>query len=358
MAANFFSATEALQVWDNVKDDVKSRIAITRSRDPNSLDYSFITPTLLGGVQKHACADPCVHPSHVGMLTQRWASFLSPRLANFWTCYRTAPSSSGTSGSCCLPIYSCAHNTDPRLSPTRMYSGKSLSSDGKVKLKNQVIDAPWVTPGQFTQAPSLDCIFSQCYSIKSWLDLRSDHVAIVHCSNGRSRSGILIACLLKYIGAFDHASAAFDFFCSARCVGVPIYVLVLHTATVTLNLCIICFRPGYYVTSSRRLRRRTASSLKTWTRPSKQGAIPTGTPCTSSASPFPGSQLTRSRAWRYGTCTAWYSTRMPAGRAPTSARGHLSTATASSGCRMTSWATFPSCAASEDITRSREIKPR
>jgi hypothetical protein len=95
-------------------------------------------------------------------------------------------------------------------------SGKSLSVDGKAKLKNQIIDAPWVTPGQFTQAPSLDCIFSQCYSIKSWLDLRHDHVAIVHCSNGRSRSGILIACLLKYIGAFDHASAAFDFFCSAR----------------------------------------------------------------------------------------------------------------------------------------------
>ena len=48
MATNFFSATEALQVWANVKDDVKSRIAVTRSRDPNSLDYSFITPTLLG----------------------------------------------------------------------------------------------------------------------------------------------------------------------------------------------------------------------------------------------------------------------------------------------------------------------
>lgn len=97
-----------------------------------------------------------------------------------------------------------------------IFSGKSLTPDGTAKLRNQIIDAPWVTPGQFTQAPSLDCIFSQCYSIKSWLDLRSDHVAIVHCSNGRSRSGILIACLLKYIGAFDHASQAFDFFCSAR----------------------------------------------------------------------------------------------------------------------------------------------
>jgi hypothetical protein len=48
MATNFFSATDALQVWDNVKDSVKASIAITRSRDANSLDYSFITPTLLG----------------------------------------------------------------------------------------------------------------------------------------------------------------------------------------------------------------------------------------------------------------------------------------------------------------------
>ena len=87
---------------------------------------------------------------------------------------------------------------------------------GRTKLKNQFIDAPWVTPGQFTQAPSLECIFAQCDSIKSWLDLGSDHVAVVHCSNGKSRTGILIACLLKLIGAFELASNAFDFFCGAR----------------------------------------------------------------------------------------------------------------------------------------------
>jgi hypothetical protein len=30
-----------------------------------------------------------------------------------------------------------------------------MTSEGKIRLKNQIIDAPWVTPGQFTQAPSL-----------------------------------------------------------------------------------------------------------------------------------------------------------------------------------------------------------
>ena len=79
-----------------------------------------------------------------------------------------------------------------------------------------MINAPWVTPGSWTQIPTLDCLLTQCYSIKSWLDIRSDHIAIVHCANGRSRSGILVACLMKYMGAFDNASDAFEFFCSAR----------------------------------------------------------------------------------------------------------------------------------------------
>ena len=95
-------------------------------------------------------------------------------------------------------------------------SGKPFSAVTKAKLRNQFIDAPWVTPGNFTQAPSLESIFSQCDSIKSWLDLGSDHVAVVHCSNGRSRTGILLACLLKHLGAFEHASSAFDYFCGAR----------------------------------------------------------------------------------------------------------------------------------------------
>eukprot|EP00606_Chrysophyceae_sp_TOSAG23-5_P000002 GSChrysophyteH2.ASY1.ANO1.805.1 assembled CDS len=58
--------------------------------------------------------------------------------------------------------------------------------------------------------------FSLCYSIKTWLDLHSDHVAVVYCQNGRSRSGILIACFLKFISAFETTSHAFDFFCSSR----------------------------------------------------------------------------------------------------------------------------------------------
>eukprot|EP00605_Chrysophyceae_sp_TOSAG23-4_P001859 GSChrysophyteH1.ASY1.ANO1.2051.1 assembled CDS len=95
-------------------------------------------------------------------------------------------------------------------------SGQNFSEKVKESLRGQVLDAPWLLPGQFSQIPSLEYIFSLCYSIKSWLDLHSDHIAVIYCQNGRSRSGILIACFLKFISAFETASHAFDFFCSSR----------------------------------------------------------------------------------------------------------------------------------------------
>lgn len=103
-------------------------------------------------------------------------------------------------------------------------SERPLPSEIRSKLKNQVINAPWLTPGSSSQVPSIDSILTQCYSIKSWLDIQSDHIAIVHCTTGRSRSGILVGCLLKYIGAFDYASEAFDFFCRTRYVLLTVFV--------------------------------------------------------------------------------------------------------------------------------------
>lgn len=59
-------------------------------------------------------------------------------------------------------------------------------------------------------------MISICYGIKSWLDIDCNHVAIVHCSNGRTRTGVVIACLLKYIGMMSTVLEAFEFFCGAR----------------------------------------------------------------------------------------------------------------------------------------------
>ena len=101
------------------------------------------------------------------------------------------------------------------LSCYNVCSGRPLTAESKGKLNNQIIDASWVCPGQ-SETPSIESILAQCRSIKSWLDIRHDNIAFVHCSNGRTRSGVLVACLLKYIGAFDRACDAFDFFCRTR----------------------------------------------------------------------------------------------------------------------------------------------
>ena len=95
-------------------------------------------------------------------------------------------------------------------------SDKNMAPGVRSQWDKQVLEAPWTTPAQFSQVPSLECMLSNCYAIKSWLDLRDKNVAVVHCTDGKRRTGILVACYLKYIGAFEHTAHAFDFFCNSR----------------------------------------------------------------------------------------------------------------------------------------------
>jgi len=179
--------SDALQVWDNVNGSVKSTTnvpatatitapsPVTKSKAAGSsgkssgLDMTFITPSLL--------AVGRLNDSRVDSL----AHTLSGQPALFWN-----------------------------------LSGKPLSNTIVRKLHCQVIDFPWTTPGHFTQAPSLECVFRQCYSIKAWLDLKSKNVAVIHCGNGKSRTGILIACYLRYTSAFPRVKDGFEFFCNTR----------------------------------------------------------------------------------------------------------------------------------------------
>lgn len=82
-------------------------------------------------------------------------------------------------------------------------------------MNNRIIDTPWLTPGQFANFPTLSCIHHICYSIKSWIDLNTNNIAIIYCSNG-NRSGILVACVLKYMKSFELANEAFLFYCSLK----------------------------------------------------------------------------------------------------------------------------------------------
>jgi len=64
-------------------------------------------------------------------------------------------------------------------------------------LNGQICDFHWSAPGK-SQTPSLHALFGVCYSIQAWLGLDKEHVAFVFCSNGKTRTGIVLACLLRY----------------------------------------------------------------------------------------------------------------------------------------------------------------
>ena len=95
-------------------------------------------------------------------------------------------------------------------------SAKEISPSFRALFKNQIIDVHWRTPCQVTRAPVLECVFGLCESVKSWYDLHDKNLAIIHCPVGCPSTGILIACLMKYIGAFEKAEQAYDFYCNRR----------------------------------------------------------------------------------------------------------------------------------------------
>ena len=95
-------------------------------------------------------------------------------------------------------------------------SAREVPQACRAMFNNQVLDVQWKSPSKFTKAPVLECVFALCESVKSWYDLNDKNLAIIHCPKGYPNSGILIACFLKYIGAFEKAEQAYDFYCDRR----------------------------------------------------------------------------------------------------------------------------------------------
>ncbi len=83
--------------------------------------------------------------------------------------------------------------------------------------RNQVIDCSWGSPDVHSKAPRLHELLLLCHGIKSWCDLDDKNLAVICCPSGSPAAGILVACLLKYIGAFDLSTVAYNFYCSKRC---------------------------------------------------------------------------------------------------------------------------------------------
>lgn len=53
--------------------------------------------------------------------------------------------------------------------------------------------------------PPLQLISSFCHSCKDWLRQSMDNIVVVHCKAGKSRTGLMVCCLLLYLG---HATTA------------------------------------------------------------------------------------------------------------------------------------------------------
>ena len=64
--------------------------------------------------------------------------------------------------------------------------------------------------------PTLDLLFRICYAIQFWLDLDPRNVAVLHCTTGRLRTGLVVACYLVYSGEEDNGFDALRFFFSRR----------------------------------------------------------------------------------------------------------------------------------------------
>lgn len=138
---------------------------------------------------------------------------------------------------------------------------KPLSNVVKMAFQNQIIDAHWKTPCQYTRAPLLETVFSLCQSIKSWYDINERNLTIVHCPTGQPSTGIVIACLLKYIGAFEHAAHAYDFYCSKRLKGDPAHTLAPSYRNLFTNVDKIVDNDGYANHDPRYLKTITIAGL-------------------------------------------------------------------------------------------------
>ncbi|KAJ3039265.1 hypothetical protein HDV00_012353, partial [Rhizophlyctis rosea] len=66
---------------------------------------------------------------------------------------------------------------------------------------------------------NIKTLFDICRSIHAWLSLSTQNVAIVQCTNGVGRTGVAIACYLRYANLFLDANEAFKHFANRRTPG-------------------------------------------------------------------------------------------------------------------------------------------
>lgn len=80
------------------------------------------------------------------------------------------------------------------------------------KFDNQVISFN-VSKSLFNMKVLIDI----CRSLFIWLSIDPGNVAIIHCNNGRNRTGIIVACFLYFSCIFPNVDDGFNYFIKRRC---------------------------------------------------------------------------------------------------------------------------------------------
>jgi hypothetical protein len=72
-----------------------------------------------------------------------------------------------------------------------------------------------------SETPSISKLLKICYAIHAYLQLDPSNVAMVYCSNGKTRTAIAVACYMKFAGLVQHSYEGFLHFISKRGVSNP-----------------------------------------------------------------------------------------------------------------------------------------
>lgn len=68
-------------------------------------------------------------------------------------------------------------------------------------------------------SPTIKTLFNACRAMAAWIRLSPQNVIVVQCKNGKNRSGLAMACFLRFCGLFDTTYEAFEYFISKRSKG-------------------------------------------------------------------------------------------------------------------------------------------
>ena len=82
-----------------------------------------------------------------------------------------------------------------------------------------------------SQHPTLKTLFHLCHAMTGWLQLDPENVVIIQCTDGWSRSGLLVSCLMKFCEAVESTFDAFNLFQTRRLKTTKLPEIVTSTST-------------------------------------------------------------------------------------------------------------------------------